>query len=833
MIRAGQNVQWDSRNEGGEIRVSSADPTSGGFLSPADVTTDTESSSAIAQRYRLLVELSPDAIAVHEAGVVVYINPAGVRLARVRSKEDMIGRYITDFVHPDSIPEMLERLMNLGEDGAATEPAEALMLLADGSTKPAEIVSVRTEWDGRPAFQVIMRDISTKKAAEAALQYQAALVDHVSDAVIALTADGVIEAWNPAAERVYGISASDAVGQPFHKVVNARFDAPTALAFGGTLDAVHSHASGASLNIRISVTAMGEGFVLLCADMASARQSIERFGTVISELNEAIIVATSEGVIELANPAAFNLLGLSPSDVPGLEIATLPIEFPDDQREDLIARVLQTGVGFTGRRARRTGGGLRWFSVSCHILDVDQDNPTLITSLTDITEQTVDAENQRHRAIHDGLTGLLNRSGLLARLDLASPEPGAVPLVNVHYLDLDRFKMINDSLGHSYGDEVLRIVAQRLLHAAVPGSVVGRIGGDEFVVISPASAPGASISGQAEQLLSAIATDPIEAGAGSVRMTASVGSVGTDLLAEQRSGVDLLRDADIALYYAKQSDRAGAVLFSVPLREKFQYRQQLEQDLRVALDTAGNEAQVRNSYELIYDTATGLPVAVEAHPRWMHPTRGEIALAELMPLAEQSNLVETLGRQVMVEALADLTTAFGYQPGKLTLAVNVSAGQFRDVHLVTGIREAIKRSSVRPADVRLEISETAFSDENGTRRSIVIPRAQLDDLRALGVRIVLDHFGSGYSSLEQLEQLPVNGIKIAASFVNRYSTSHFARTVVESIVGIARSEDLVVIADGVSSADELRAMTDLGCTQAQGPYLHASASAAETARHLR
>lgn len=215
------------------------------------------------------------------------------------------------------------------------------------------------------------------------------------------------------------------------------------------------------------------------------------------------------------------------------------------------------------------------------------------------------------------------------------------------------------------------------------------------------------------------------------------------------------------------------------------------------------------------------------------PHQGEIALTEFMPLAEQSNLVETLGRQVMVEALADLTTVFGYRPGELTLAVNVSAGQFRDVHLVTGIREAIEKSSVRPADVRLEVSETAFSDENGTRRSIVIPRAQLDDLRALGVRIVLDHFGSGYSSLEQLEQLPVNGIKIASSFVNRYSTSHFARTVVESIVGIARSENLVVIADGVSSADELRAMTDLGCTQAQGPYLHASASAAETARHLR
>lgn len=792
--------------------------------------TNHEAPEAIAERYRLLVELSPDAIAVHEAGVIVYINPAGLRLARVRSKKDMIGRYITDFVHPDSVPGMIDRLQSLAEDGSATAPAEAVMLLADGNTKLAEIVSVRTQWEGRPAFQVIMRDISTQKAAEAALQFQAALVDHVSDAVIAITASGVVEAWNPAAERVYGVPASAAVGQPLQAVVGAQFDAPTALALGGTLDAVHRHAGGASVNMRISVTEMGDGFVLLCADMTSARQTIERFGTVIAELSEAIIVANSVGTIELANPAAFTLLGLSHPDVPGIRISALPVDFPDDRREDLITKVWHTGEGFTGLRARRTDGVVRWFSASCHVLDVDQHNPILVASFTDITEQTLDAEDQRYKAVHDGLTELLNRSGLLNHLDLPHAATEVSPVVNLHYLDLDRFKMVNDSLGHGHGDQVLRVVARRLLRVAVHGSVVGRIGGDEFVVISPAGSAPESVIQQADELLRAIAAEPIDAGLVSVRMTASAGSVVAEL-DDKRPGIDHLRDADIALYYAKQSDGGGSVIFSVPLREEFQYRQQLEQDLRVALDSASADSQISNFYDLIFDTTTGLPVTAETHPRWFHPDRGEISPAEFLPLAEQSNLIDELGRQVLARALEDLTTTFGYQPGKLKLAVNVSAGQFRDAHLVSRITEPIAATTVSPGDVLLEVSETAFSKQEQTRAT-VIPRQQLSELRKSGVEVVLDHFGSGYSSLAQLQQLPVNGIKIAASFVTEYSTSHYARTVVKSIVAIARAEAVAVIADGVETADQLAAMTALGCTQAQGPHLHRIASAAETSNVL-
>ncbi|MBA4026308.1 MAG: histidine kinase [Gordonia sp.] len=792
------------------------------------VPVEPDSAEALAKRYRLLVELSPDAICVHEGGLVVYVNPAGLRLARAQSIDQMVGHWITEFVHPDSIPGMLERLASLGEEDTATEPAEALMLLTDGTTKPAEIVSVRTEWQGRPAFQVIMRDISTKKAAEDALKYQAALVDHVSDAVIAISAEGVIQAWNPAAEKLYGTPATQALGRDLADVIGAAFVPREALALGGTIESVHRHRDGAIRNVRVSVTSMGAGYVLLCADLTAARRAIELFGTVVSELTEAVLVLNPNGYIEMANPASAALLGLDPSTVPGAHLGSLPVMFPNDDIRALVEHMRQTGDGFTGKLATRTDGVHRWFSVTCKAFDVDLDEPRAIASYTDITQQVVDAEQQRHRASHDSLTGLLNHDGLLQRLDahLASDvEPHSQ--INVHFLDLDRFKIINDSLGHSYGDQVLRVVAGRLADAAGPHSSVGRIGGDEFSIVSPGDATGpASARMQAEHLLAAITESPIDTGISSVRMTASVGSVSTTE-GEKRSGSDLLRDADIALYYAKQSGRARSAVFDVRLRREFQFRQQLEQDLRAAI-AAPADGRLGNRYELIHDTATGRIVGMEATLCWHHPLHGEIEPNTFNTLADHIGLGADLGRLNLIRALHDLNDVFGYRAGELTLAITLSPRQFCDDRLPHSVATALADCAVDPGDLRLDVTETTFAADEFSEG--IRPLDQLRRLRDLGVKVAIDNFGAGYSSLVQLQQ--VDAIKIAPTFIRDVTTSHFADTVIQSIVAIARSADMTVIATGVETAPQLEAVAMAGCQQAQGPYLHSPESAAAAAARL-
>lgn len=792
-----------------------------------DVHGNADSAEAIAKRYRLLVELSPDAICVHEGGVIVYINPAGLKLARAKSAQDMVGHWITEFVHPDSIPEMLERLASLGEEDTATEPAEAQMLLTDGTTKLAEIVSVRTEWEGRPAFQVIMRDISTKKAAEDALRYQAALVDHVSDAVIAIGADTVIHAWNPAAEKVYGTSAADALGRPLHVVIGAHFNPQEALALGGTLDGVHRNRDGAVRNVRVSVTAMAGGYVLLCADLTSARRTIELFGTVVSELTEAVLVLSPAGVIEMANPASSSLLGLDPSTVPGAHLNSLPIVFPNDDIRELVEHMRRTGDGFTGKLANRTDGEIRWFSVTCKAFDVDLPEPRAIATYTDITSQVADADRQRYRASHDSLTGLLNHDGLLERLDTQlTASDAANTAMTVHFLDLDRFKMINDSLGHGYGDQVLRVVAQRLTAAAGPQSSVGRIGGDEFSILSPAGSDPASARRQAEDLLAAITSAPIDTGTSSVRMTASVGSV-TTRRNEDRSGRDLLSDADIALYYAKQSGRARSAVYDVSLRREFQARQQLEQDLRAAID-APSGGQLANRYQLIFDTATRQVVGVEATLRWKHPTHGDIDPGDFLPLADHLGLGDGLGHLSFDFALTDLGEVLGHRPGRLTLGITLSRRQSSDNTLLRGIESAIGRGAISARDLRLGVADAVFAADDYPYGPP--PMEQLSRLRDLGVSVAIDDFGAGHFSLAQLHQ--ADAVRIAPAVIDNLATSEVADAALEGIVAVARAAGMTVIATGVVTADQFAAITRFGCHQAQGPYLHSPEPAAAVESRL-
>ncbi|WP_442916760.1 sensor domain-containing protein [Lentzea sp. NBC_00516] len=786
----------------------------------ADVTwrhTQQQQLTDLADRYRLLVDLSPDAIVVHESGRIVYANPAAVRFVRALSEGEIVGRLITDFVHPASQQEMLRRIAKLSEPGAASDPADAVLVRFDGGTTDIESVSVRTTWEGRPAFQVIMRDVTEQKAAAAALRYQAALAAHVSDALVATTSSGVVTSWNPSAENVYGHRAADAIGRPIALVVGAALDPATILDAGGVVQAEHRRSGGEPLTVRVSVARMDDGYVLICADETARRRAEQRFTAVVDAIEEGVLVVGATGLVESVNPAAERILGVSAREATGELASSVGLHdeagrpIPLERFPSAITRT--TGRAQHGRivRAPRPDGSHVWLSLSARPLSQDGTLPTAtVLSFTDITERRMIDTRLEHEATHDALTGLSNRTVTINRLSQPARAHRS-GLTAVLFIDLDKFKVINDSLGHSAGDEVLRVVGSRLSLSARRGDVVGRLGGDEFTVI----AYGVTGQDEATSLADHIRAEmnrPIMVDGRQLHVDASVGIV----LAEPgdpRDGADLLRDADLAMYQAKTKGRGRIAFFDVELRDRIQRRLQLEQDLRMA--PLNDELWL--AYQPIVDLRTDRRTAVEGLLRWTHPRYGLIFPGEFITLAEESDLINIVGAHMLHTAAREIAE----QAPDLQLTVNLSARELDDPWLVSAIRNATHKAGLTPASLCLEITESALM------RDPALAARTLSSLRDLGVRLAIDDFGTGHSSLAQLLTLPLDTLKIDRSFTAGLGRSDEATAIVTSIIAMAHAVDLTVIAEGVEHPEQLEILRALGCDQAQGYHLGRPAPLAE------
>ncbi|MDX3187637.1 EAL domain-containing protein [Streptomyces sp. MN03-5084-2B] len=761
-----------------------------------------------------LVELSPDAICVHEHGVLTYANRAALETFAARSAGEVVGRRFTDFIAEDAQAAVIEKLARLTEPGQASEPVEALMSRLDGSKFAVETVLVRL---GEAAYQVVMRDITAKKAAADALRYQAALVSHVSDALIATTGEGVVTSWNPAAEAVYGWTAAEAVGRRASELVGAPLDLPAIRRGGGVAEAVHRRRDGAPLAVRVSAAEMNDGYVLVCADETARRRAEQNYRTVVASLDEGVLVMGAGGLIEAANPAACRILGVAEADLIGVPCHTLTLFtesgrwIPPDELPSVQTR--RTGVTHNGLvvRLRRPDGRDVWVSLTSRLLDPDDPAAmAVVTSFTDITETRAISAQLAHDATHDPLTRLANRTLVLGRLDVR--ERGAVTVL---FLDLDKFKVINDSLGHSVGDQVLRIIGERLRRSSGRDDLVGRLGGDEFVVVTAEVTEAAEVRALAEHLRAALA-EPIGVLGRQLHLDASIGVVlvGRD---DRRSAEDLLRDADVAMYQAKTLGRGRHHFFDVGLRERMQRRLRMEQDLRDAV----HDGQLWPAYQPVVDLRTGEMVAVEALLRWTHPRLGPISPAEFIPLAEESDLINVIGKEMLRATTRELAARRVRHGLDLTLKVNLSARQLDDPHLVPAVQDALAATGLPVGALCLEVTESALMRDQEAAAEV------LASLRSLGVLLAIDDFGTGYSSLAQLRRLTLDTLKIDRSFITGIAESRDAEAIVTSIIAMAHAVDLTVIAEGVESAEQLDLLRALGCDQAQGYHLGHPVPAAE------
>jgi diguanylate cyclase (GGDEF)-like protein/PAS domain S-box-containing protein len=563
---------------------------------------------------------------------------------------------------------------------------------------------------------------------------------------------------------------------------------------------------------------MNDGWVLVCADETARRRAEQNYRTVVASLDEGVLVMGPTGLIEAANPAACRILGVAETDLIGVPCHTLVLFtesgqwIPPDEMPSV--RTRRTGITHNGLvvRLRRPDGRDVWVSLTSRQLNAeDPAAMAVVTTFTDITETRAISARLAHDATHDPLTRLANRTLVLDRLDVRGRRGAATVL----FLDLDKFKVINDSLGHSVGDQVLRIVGERLRRCSGRDDLVGRLGGDEFVVVTNEVTEPGEVRALAEHLRSALA-EPIGVLGRQLHLDASIGVVLVDG-ADRRTADDLLRDADIAMYQAKTLGRGRHHFFDVGLRERMQRRLRMEQDLRDAV----HEGQLWPAYQPVVDLRTGEMVAVEALLRWTHPRHGAISPAEFIPLAEESDLINVIGKEMLRATTRELAARRTGPRLDLTLKVNLSTRQLDDPHLVPAVQDALTSTGLPAAALCLEVTESALMRDQEAAAEV------LASLRSLGVLLAIDDFGTGYSSLAQLRRLTLDTLKIDRSFITGIAESRDAAAIVTSIIAMAHAVDLTVIAEGVESAEQLELLRTLDCDQAQGYHLGRPVPAAE------
>jgi diguanylate cyclase (GGDEF)-like protein/PAS domain S-box-containing protein len=662
------------------------------------------------------------------------------------------------------------------------------------------------------------------------------LLDDLPDAVMGLNERGVIESANQRAALLTGRTTDELVGRAFLEMIGDddrdsvterwNFDQPSA----GSLDLTgdntgpmrnhvvfelvdaygEPHLVEASLHRPAVSEGGGAGLVVLLRDVTdrarttvSLEQARRRFQQAFHSAPTGMaLVRLDDSRIVDANQSLADMLGRSLPSLIGAGIRE--ITHPDDLRAAATQRArLELGIADTyllEQRYLRSDGEFVWARTRVSVTE-DEGVALAITHIEDVTDQRMAAERLTHAATHDGLTELPNRAALVERLDELLGRAG-VGQVSVLFIDLDNFKMVNDSLGHGVGDELLRRIAGRLRHVMRDTDCLARFGGDEFVVFVDGGVDPAIV---AERLRRAVLA-PVMIEEHELVVTASIGfavNSSSDLTADE-----LLRDADAAMYRAKAAGRDRIEAFTEETRAASVAALQTSGELRRGLE----RGEVVPYFQPIVDLDGGHVIGFEVLARWLHPERGLLLPAQFLPMAEDSGLIVDLGSRILRDALAQLAhwRAVGLRFASCSLSVNIATQQLIDGRFLDIVHDALGETGIDADSLWLEITETALmADSNAAGRA-------LRDLRGLGLHLSVDDFGTGYSSLTYLKRFPVEAIKIDRSFVTGLGLEADDTSIVEAVVRLGHSLGLSVVAEGVETPLQLNRLRELGCDKGQG-----------------
>lgn len=684
-------------------------------------------------------------------------------------------------------------------------------------------------------------NITALRQADQAVSYLASIVESSHDAIIGLTLDGTILSWNEGAWQQYGYVAAEMVGRSIGLLIPpGRPDEMTKLlarvAQGDRIDQyenLRARKDGTLIDVSITLSPMidASGQIVGASSIGrnitrrkqieqALQESEERYRRLVELSTEAISV-NREGRCIYINAAGLQLLGAtSPEEIVGQPVTQF---IHPDFRDLVLARLQQ--IEQSGISAPLTE--LQFLRVDGSIVDVEVTStaicygrqPATLTFAHDNTARKRAHARLVHDAFHDALTGLPNRSLFLDRLHhlIARAQRGQAHYFAVLFLDLDRFKRINDSLGHLCGDQLLMDVARRLKASVRPGDTVARLGGDEFAILVEDLDHTGTASAVADRIHQALAA-PFFLDGHEVTTSASIG-IASSATGYTRAA-DLLRDADIALYRAKALGRARHEVFDTQMHERIITQLRLETDLRRAIEREEFEVH----YQPIVSSTGGAVLGLEALVRWQHPERGLVAPDEFIPLAEETGLIVPLERWVLQTACQQVGAWRATDLPSLFVTVNLSARQLKQPDLGTLVAQTLQAAGIDGPRLHLELTETTVMED--AEQAI----ATLQKLAALGIHISVDDFGTGYSSLSYLKRLPITTVKIDRSFVSDIVTDPSDAAIVTAILALARSLQLQVVAEGVETEEQYAFLRAQGCDMAQGYLFSEPVPAHEIAR---
>ncbi len=567
-------------------------------------------------------------------------------------------------------------------------------------------------------------------------------------------------------------------------------------------------------NLRLDcIAAALLSFIILAAmerilrTEAAARQKSNQLELTLESMSQGIMLVTKDLEIPIINKKCGQLLKLPDAFVKNPPRFDRLVEYKRSQLSGTTAEPM-AAWDFNTLFAPRAHPIDEWTMPDGAVLEVRNGHLPdggVVQTFTDITKRVQAEAHIARLASEDSLTGLLNLRGFRSALaEILHQNAAAADMPDhveyaVLFLDLDRFKVINDTLGHRIGDLLLQETAQRLGALLQPADVLARLGGDEFAVIARSVKTRKALDKLASRLINAI-REPFDLAGHHVRTTISIGIAVSP--ADAGSAEDLVVAADLALYAAKERNRNSYEFYQASMTKELLDRREIEMDLREAIE--------RNELELYYQPIVSLQddsvIGVEALARWRHPTKGFIPPSQFIPVAEDTGLINRIGEWALAEACRKIVQL----PGEVSLAVNLSPVQFAAPDLVAVIQRALAASGLEPQRLELEITESLLLENSEHILSI------LRRLRQLGVRIALDDFGTGYSSLSYLRKFPLDKIKIDRSFVTDMASQSDQVAIVQALLNIARALGMTVTAEGVESAIQKDFLRALGCDNAQG-----------------
>lgn len=680
------------------------------------------------QRYRMLVEMASDGFFIQRDGKFVFVNSAGLEILGATSAEQVTGKPVYDFIHPEFREIFKEHIRRLEEEGKQVPLVEEKFLRLDGSTVEVEVTAVPFVFQGNLAAHVVMRDITERKLMERRAAHE-------------------------------------------HAVTGVRAESPS----------------------------------------LSQATSEEKLNSILGSIDNVIwsISASTYETLYL-NPAVEKLYGLPAAEFYKNKDLWLAMVHPDDRKivAGMLPQLIKEEVLTLEYRIIRSDGEERWLEDRARVvLDTDGRAVRFVGVKSDITERKKREHQIEYLATHDDLTGLSSRNLLTDRLaqeiTRARRTGRSFALL---FIDLDHFKLVNDSYGHPLGDSLLKTVAQEIRKLVREGDTVVRLGGDEFVIMLSSLRNPEDTVWVTRKILE-LFSRPLTVDNRELGITASIGA---SLYPSDGQDLDtLLMHADTAMYRAKNLGRNGVQFYTLEMSAQTQERVALQGSLRQALELQ----QFKLYYQPQVDIRSRRIIGMEALIRWNHPELGMLPPAKFIPLAEETGLFLPIGEWVLRTACAQNKAWQAAGLPAISVAVNLSARQFRQDDLVKSVTTVLADTGLEARYLELELSESLIM--NNPEADITA----LKKLKTLGVRLSIDNFGTGYSSLNDLKRFPIDRLKIDQSFLHDINTDPDDAAITQAVFNLGHSMNFNVIGEGVETEAQLAFLRVRGCGHGAQGYL--------------